>query len=390
MINVSLAMDTIEDVSGLARVKISISGKTEAKLLARLSAQGKEDFCEIELGQEIVIEKWTVFCSHLLPDGANKLILEVFKNGVLSESTALEFYVNNKSLLAKTVSSSLLRNKVPLFLGEAVGSEMFDYEDENLKPWFDKEDAFEQIQLMGVDEQKKSDLRSFVSDGYISLKSLLEPELVSKILDELDLVVREGYQGYVYGESQRLHDLHAHYPGVNQFWTHPKIMACLRLIFASDPRPCQTLTYIFGSQQDAHQDTVHLTPFPAGYMCGIWAALEDVRPGSGELIVYKGSHKLPRIYLDTVGCGKVRGDETEFVSTVVAAWNDALSQQSFQTEVYQPSAGDVLIWHENLMHAGSKRVDTKLSRKSIVSHVFADGCIAYYDSSGSVANMGRC
>ncbi|MFT6436862.1 MAG: hypothetical protein ACJAVI_004934 [Candidatus Azotimanducaceae bacterium] len=383
-------MDSVEDVSGLARVQISINWDVSSKQLVRLSVQGKEDSCELELGQELVVEKWIVLCSHLLANGPNKLILEVFENSVLSESAALEFHVTNQSLLAKTVASSLVRNNVPLFLGEEVGSEMFDYEDESLKPWFDKEDALEQIKLMSVDEKTKGDLGAFVSDGYISLKNLLEPELVSKILDELELVVNEGYQGYVYGDSQRLHDLHAHYPGVNQLWTHPKIMEYVRVLFASGPRPCQTLTYIFGSQQDAHQDTVHLTPFPAGYMCGIWAALEDVREGSGELIVYKGSHKLPRIYLNTVGCGKVRGDESEFVSTVVAAWNDALRKHSFQTEVYQPSAGDVLIWHENLTHAGSKRANTNLSRKSIVSHVFADGCIAYYDSSGSVANMGRC
>jgi hypothetical protein len=32
-----------------------------------------------------------------------------------------------------------------------------------------------------------------------------------------------------------------------------------------------------------------------------------------------------------------------------------------------------LIWHENLMHAGGIRKDTALPRRSIVSHVFADG-----------------
>jgi ectoine hydroxylase-related dioxygenase (phytanoyl-CoA dioxygenase family) len=51
------------------------------------------------------------------------------------------------------------------------------------------------------------------------------------------------------------------------------------------------LTYVFGSQQEAHQDTIHLTPFPAGYMCGTWIALQDVVPDSGELIVYPGNHR---------------------------------------------------------------------------------------------------
>ena len=28
-----------------------------------------------------------------------------------------------------------------------------------------------------------------------------------------------------------------------------------------------------------------------------WIALEDVQPGSGELMVYPGSHRLPRVYM---------------------------------------------------------------------------------------------
>jgi len=42
----------------------------------------------------------------------------------------------------------------------------------------------------------------------------------------------------------------------------------------------------------------------------------------------------------------------------------------------------VLVWHENLLHGGSVRRDTSLSRRSIVSHYFADGAIAFYDSTG--------
>ncbi len=39
-----------------------------------------------------------------------------------------------------------------------------------------------------------------------------------------------------------------------------------------------------------------------------------------------------------------------------------------------------LVWHENLIHGGSPRRKRELTRKSIVSHYFARGGIAYYDS----------
>jgi hypothetical protein len=50
--------------------------------------------------------------------------------------------------------------------------------------------------------------------------------------------------------------------------------------------------------------------------------------------------------------------------------------------VYRPERGTVLIWHENLMHAGSARIDKSLSRRSFVTHNFAEGCIVFYDSTG--------
>lgn len=42
----------------------------------------------------------------------------------------------------------------------------------------------------------------------------------------------------------------------------------------------------------------------------------------------------------------------------------------------------MLIWHENLMQAGSVRKNKAISRRSIVGHDFARGSVVYYDSSG--------
>ena len=39
------------------------------------------------------------------------------------------------------------------------------------------------------------------------------------------------------------------------------------------------------------------------------------------------------------------------------------------------------------MHGGSVRDDQSLSRRSIVSHYFADGTIAFYDSSGAAGHL---
>jgi len=60
--------------------------------------------------------------------------------------------------------------------------------------------------------------------------------------------------------------------------------------------------------------------------------------------------------------------------------------QRYEPFVYRPKKGTVLIWHENLLHAGSARIDQTLQRRSIVIHCFADGVVAYYDSTGLVGS----
>ena len=50
--------------------------------------------------------------------------------------------------------------------------------------------------------------------------------------------------------------------------------------------------------------------------------------------------------------------------------------------IYRPKRGSLLVWHERLMHGGSRRLNKSLTRKSCVTHHFAQGGIIYYDSTG--------
>jgi ectoine hydroxylase-related dioxygenase (phytanoyl-CoA dioxygenase family) len=49
--------------------------------------------------------------------------------------------------------------------------------------------------------------------------------------------------------------------------------------------------------------------------------------------------------------------------------------------------GDVLFWHANLVHGGSPRRNLQLSRKAIVCHYFAEGCVCYHDLSASPSSV---
>jgi ectoine hydroxylase-related dioxygenase (phytanoyl-CoA dioxygenase family) len=220
------------------------------------------------------------------------------------------------------------------------------------------------------------------------LPGAIDPEHVARINAAIDDAVEKRIEGYEWGSSQRIHNLHESYPAIKELWLHPKVLRLLEMIFETPARPCQSLTYVFGSQQEHHQDTIHLTSFPAGRMCGVWTALEDVQPDSGELVIFPGSHRLPRVYMRTLNLPKIANDDWgPFQANVVAHWTEMIVGARLGREIYRPKAGTVLIWHENLMHAGSPRVDMDKSRRSIVGHYFAQGAVVYYDSSGLAGSL---
>jgi ectoine hydroxylase-related dioxygenase (phytanoyl-CoA dioxygenase family) len=118
-------------------------------------------------------------------------------------------------------------------------------------------------------------------------------------------------------------------------------------------------------------------------MCGVWIPLEDVQPDSGELVIYPGSHRLPWLTMKSIGCPKVKdNDWSTFNQTVVSKWRQLLQEGGFEKVLYRPSRGAILRWHENLMHGGSLRIDRSKTRRSIVIHTFAEGSVAFYDSTG--------
>lgn len=327
----------------------------------------------------------------LLADGPHQLELVVRGAQGKQGTGTFDFELANPGPLAERVRASLAGRGVPLAYAGPCDAGRYDYDDPSLRPWFDREDADAHVQALldagRIDADEAQALRGFVRDGYLVLEGGIEEALVDRALADMQKAVEQGYQGYRWGDSTRLEHMHLHFPAIRELWLHPRVHRLLGLLYDEESWPCQSLGYVFGSQQDAHQDTIHLTPFPAGYMCGVWMALEDVQPGSGELVVYPGSHRLPRVRMHDSGCAKVEGpDWSGFGATVVRRWGELLEAGGFQPMPYLAKRGSVLIWHENLMHAGSVRRDLSLSRRSLVTHNFARGALVFYDSTGAAGS----
>ena len=50
-----------------------------------------------------------------------------------------------------------------------------------------------------------------------------------------------------------------------------------------------------------------------------------------------------------------------------------IDKRGLKVQQFLPKEGDCLIWHSQLFHGGGKIIDTKLTRKSLVTHYFRNG-----------------
>jgi hypothetical protein len=376
--------------SGLLTVEYTVSAQAEGEAVLRVFVAAKPGKPVYETPIRLTPEPqraWFAVHGHLLPNGPAKLRLELATpDGRILAERPLSLHVRDQGPLAEITRESLKRSGVPLVI-DSCDAGLYDYGDDSLTAWYDRPEDQVEAHLMALASAGRATpaeidaLRHFVKNGFLVLPDVVDPDHLTRLNAALDDAVAKKLEGYEWGVSQRLHNLHLQYPAIRELWLHPTVLRMLRLIFDAPGRPCQSLTYVFGSQQEHHQDTIHLTSFPAGRMCGVWTALEDVQPNSGELVVFPGSHRLPRVYMKDAGIPKVGEDWSQFGETVTPLWTKLLGDK-FAREVYRPKAGTVLIWHENLMHAGSMRLDMSKSRRSIVGHYFAEGSVVYYDSSG--------
>ena len=150
--------------------------------------------------------------------------------------------------------------------------------------------------------------------------------------------------------------------------------------------PFQTITSHKGSQQGEHSDSIHMTTYPLGFLSAAWIACEDIHPDSGPLVYYPGSHKLPYVFSKEVGI-----TEAEFKERGYQAYHEKyepaikrlIGDKRLEPHYFHARKGDVLIWHANLIHGGSKRNDLQYSRRAVVCHFFAKGTFAYHDLSAS-------
>ena len=177
--------------------------------------------------------------------------------------------------------------------------------------------------------------------------------------------------------ERRIQDAWQFDEDVHAIATNQAVIDLLSQLYGRNAFPFQTLNFPVGTQQEAHSDSVHFSSLPERFMCGVWLAMEDIRPDAGPLFYYPGSHKWPIMTNSLIGRRGYGSDLTSAQDPYGPAWRALCDVHNAQEEVFLARKGQALIWCANLLHGGSRQNNNTLTRWSQVTHYYFDNCIYY-------------
>jgi len=191
---------------------------------------------------------------------------------------------------------------------------------------------------------------------------------------------REIFQGPI-----KINDLFLDEPEVLNFALSERLTRILSGLLDGAPLVCNSLNFIWGSGQPDHVDSwfmpppVPTQPAKRSFWGRVKApespqfndrlavssiCLEDVHPDAGPLVYYPGSHKIPPFRFSHGGFAALQ-DGTSKSSDYVHA---EMQKAGLRREEFLGKAGDVFLWHGQLVHGGSAIKDPTRTRKTLVTH----------------------
>jgi len=172
----------------------------------------------------------------------------------------------------------------------------------------------------------------------------------------------------------KVNDLYLNFASLRSMVMKQEMLEILTVLLGDKPVLCNTLNLEKGSEQPDHTDTLYMTPRTFQKVVATWTALEDVHPDAGALRFYPMSHKIqPFLFSD----GSYHAIDSEMPDWEKHTTSE-VKRLGLQPELLLAEAGDVFIWHANLLHGGSKIIDAQRTRKSLVSHFWsAQDCLEW-------------
>ena len=261
--------------------------------------------------------------------------------------------------------------------------------------WPDQGNALDLLtgrrELGTITEEQAEQVTHWISQGYVVLKDALSSELLDRAEEEIDRAYRGEIPGLLFncpelapGEIP-FDDRIARYPAkaLDVHWFSPiirdlvftsELRRFLELLFERRVLATQSLTFLRGSAQAHHLDTLYVAYSLPMQFAASWIALEDVAVGAGELSYFAGSHKLPEHlffgeYMSIRELIRMQCDCSlqQRVWRYEASLPKLAKEHGMPKRTFLAKRGDILVWHAGLVHGGMP-ISQQRTRKSIVIH----------------------
>lgn len=134
------------------------------------------------------------------------------------------------------------------------------------------------------------------------------------------------------------------------------------------------LTGWVSTERTWHQDGYLNPPDVGDHYCGVWIALDEISPDAGPLEVIPGSQLWE---------GPTRADVLDRLEEhertdpnwprlaerfVTAIWENEIERRNAPSYSFVGSKGDVLFWHPQLVHRGSRPLVPGMLRPGLIAH----------------------
>ena len=240
---------------------------------------------------------------------------------------------------------------------------------------------------------KEGHIKDWIDNGLVVFRGLVNKDKLESHKNIIDLersLINDGKNEFNLGD--RIGQLHQKYENFLDIINEKILLDFITEVIDDEPCVMGSLNFERGSEQGLHSDCIFFWPEPSYQMVGVWVALEDISPNSGPLTYVPGSHKLPFYFVDDL-CekfpeakklvidGKNGTNKDNNVSELGNLWtknlNELIIENSLEERILQLRAGDVVVWHSQLVHGGSRVIDKKLSRKASVFHFIGQDTSLY-------------
>lgn len=244
--------------------------------------------------------------------------------------------------------------------------------------WLDAADALTQLRdRAGNDVLLQRVGRDLIKDGFSIIQGVQEPRDIEQTNRDYDAWLEHNREEAEMnrdpqGRQFRLVNFHVASEASMRLAKNPEVMRVLDFVFGHEAAVHTSLTFQYSTMQQLHRDSPYFHTFPKNLFVGVWSALQDIDPDAGPLSYIPGSHRFEvdqhayyREALETLGDAEAaRGFALTRYQQEITERSEAMGARTYGLL----KAGDVAIWHPQLVHGGSYANRPEIKRRSMVVH----------------------